>query len=49
MERTNKKPKPKSKKGKSEEKSPDPKTKTTPDTPQEGIPDVDFKRFLGCG
>ncbi|WP_422361385.1 hypothetical protein [Reichenbachiella sp.] len=39
----------KTKKKEKKKVSQKPKTKTTPDTPQEGIPDVDFKRFLGCG
>ncbi|WP_456460455.1 hypothetical protein [Reichenbachiella sp.] len=43
------KSKPQSKKERKGTASKEPKTKTTPDTPQKGIPDVDFKKFLGCG
>jgi len=49
MERTNNKPKEKAKKGEEKKKSEMSKTKKTSEDPSKGIPDVDFKKFLGCG
>ncbi len=46
---SNKKQKQKAKKEQPAKNQEKPQTKKTSDTPTEGIPDVDFKKFLGCG
>ena len=49
MESSKNKPKKKSKKKEESGQSAKPEKKTTPEVPGDGIPDVDFKKFLGCG